>query len=187
VETQFCLQDKTHDDRRQPAHIEVLLYQEPLGWRLVSTTCSIRLTNLLFSFLGQTELYCFCYSWRGGSYLWSSDSDIELYNSVLPQTVICSTFIMIPELPPEGYIELTKYTHTHTNTLKFDADTHRHSRVVQRSKTLHLSAQDFTTVPGSNPGCITSGCDWESHKAAHNWPIVVPLLAHRFGWGRLSL
>ena len=29
-----------------------------------------------------------------------------------------------------------------------------------------------TTVPGLNPGCITSGCDWESHRAAHNWPSV---------------
>ena len=31
------------------------------------------------------------------------------------------------------------------------------SRVAQRSKTLYLSARSVTTVPGSNPGCITSG------------------------------
>ena len=38
--------------------------------------------------------------------------------------------------------------------------------VVQRSKALHLSARGVTTVPGSNPGCITSDRDWESHRAA---------------------
>jgi hypothetical protein len=36
------------------------------------------------------------------------------------------------------------------------------SRVARRSKTLHLSARGVATVPGSNPGCITSGHDWES-------------------------
>jgi hypothetical protein len=43
----------------------------------------------------------------------------------------------------------------------------------QQSKALHLSARGVTTVPGSNPGCITSGRDWESHRAAHNWPSVI--------------
>jgi hypothetical protein len=47
------------------------------------------------------------------------------------------------------------------------------SRVAQRSKALHLSVCSITTVPGLNPGCITSGRDWESHTAAHNWPSVV--------------
>ena len=42
------------------------------------------------------------------------------------------------------------------------------SRVTQWSKALHLSARGVTTVPGSNPGYITSGRDWESHRAAHN-------------------
>ena len=32
-------------------------------------------------------------------------------------------------------------------------------------KALHLSARGITTVPGLNPGCITSGRDWESHRA----------------------
>ena len=27
--------------------------------------------------------------------------------------------------------------------------------------------------PGSNPGCITPGYDWVSHRAAHNWPSVI--------------
>jgi hypothetical protein len=40
--------------------------------------------------------------------------------------------------------------------------------VAQRSKALHLSARCITAVPGLNPGCITSGRDWESHRAA-NW------------------
>ena len=31
-----------------------------------------------------------------------------------------------------------------------------------------LSARGVTAVPGSNPGCITSVCDWESHRALHN-------------------
>jgi hypothetical protein len=38
------------------------------------------------------------------------------------------------------------------------------SRVAQQSKALHLSARLVTTVPGSNPGCITSGRDWESYR-----------------------
>jgi hypothetical protein len=45
--------------------------------------------------------------------------------------------------------------------------------VVQRSKALHLSAGGVTTVPGLNPGCITSGCDLESHWVVHNWHSVV--------------
>ena len=52
--------------------------------------------------------------------------------------------------------------------------------MVQRSKALHLSARGATTVPGSNVGCITSGRDWESHRAAHNLPSIVrvwPVLA----------
>jgi hypothetical protein len=47
-------------------------------------------------------------------------------------------------------------------------------RVPQgRSKALHLSAKGVTTDPGSIPGCITTGSDWQSHTAAHNWPSVV--------------
>ena len=42
------------------------------------------------------------------------------------------------------------------------------SRVAQ-----HLSARGVTTVPGSDPGCITMGRVWESHRAAHNWPSVI--------------
>ena len=29
------------------------------------------------------------------------------------------------------------------------------------------------TDPGSIPGCNITSCDWESHRAAHNWPRVV--------------
>jgi hypothetical protein len=47
------------------------------------------------------------------------------------------------------------------------------SRVAQRSKALHLSGTGVTPIPGSNPGRITSGRDWESHRAAHNWPSIV--------------
>jgi hypothetical protein len=54
-------------------------------------------------------------------------------------------------------------------------DTHliNGSGVVQRSKALHLRARGITTDPGLIPGCITTGCDWESHRLAHNWPSVV--------------
>ena len=44
------------------------------------------------------------------------------------------------------------------------------SWVKQWSKALHLSARGVTTDPGSIPGCITTGCDWESHRVA---PSVV--------------
>ena len=53
------------------------------------------------------------------------------------------------------------------------------SQVVQRSKTLHHSARGVTTDPGSIPGCITTGCIWESHRVVHNWPNIIqgrPLL-----------
>uniref|UniRef100_A0A8C8F416 Peptidyl-prolyl cis-trans isomerase n=1 Tax=Oncorhynchus tshawytscha TaxID=74940 RepID=A0A8C8F416_ONCTS len=46
------------------------------------------------------------------------------------------------------------------------------SQVAQRSKALHFSARGVTTVPGSKPGCITTGHDWESHMAAYNWTSV---------------
>jgi hypothetical protein len=39
-----------------------------------------------------------------------------------------------------------------------------------------------TADPGLIPGCITTGCDWESHRAAHNWPSGV-----RVSLGRPSL
>jgi hypothetical protein len=38
---------------------------------------------------------------------------------------------------------------------------------------LRFSARGVTIGPGSNPGCITSGSDWESYRAAHIWPSVV--------------
>ena len=44
--------------------------------------------------------------------------------------------------------------------------------VAQWSKVLHLSARGVATDPGSIPGCITTGRDWESHRAVHNWPSV---------------
>ena len=47
------------------------------------------------------------------------------------------------------------------------------SQVVQRSKALHRSARGITTDLGSIQGCITTGCDRESNRAAHNWPSVV--------------
>jgi hypothetical protein len=47
-------------------------------------------------------------------------------------------------------------------------------RVVQRSKALYLSARGVSIVPSIvpslNPGCVTSGRDWEFHNVAHNWP-----------------
>ena len=52
------------------------------------------------------------------------------------------------------------------------------SRVVQRSQALYLSTRGVTTDPGSIPGCITTGHDWESYRA---------LSGLGFGWGRPSL
>ena len=37
------------------------------------------------------------------------------------------------------------------------------TRAVRR-----LSARGITTDPGSNPGCIITGPDWESHRTEHN-------------------
>ena len=47
------------------------------------------------------------------------------------------------------------------------------SRVAQQSKALHLSAKGVTTVPGLNPGCITSGCDCAPPYVTPNQPSVV--------------
>ena len=47
------------------------------------------------------------------------------------------------------------------------------SRVAQRSKALYLSARGVTIVPGSIPGCFTSGRVWESRRAEPYWPGVV--------------
>ena len=44
---------------------------------------------------------------------------------------------------------------------------------MHRSKALHLSARGGTTDPGSIAGCITTGRDWETCRAAHNWPSIV--------------
>ena len=41
------------------------------------------------------------------------------------------------------------------------------------AKALHLSARGVTIDPVSHPGCITTGRDLESHRAAYNWPSVV--------------
>jgi hypothetical protein len=56
----------------------------------------------------------------------------------------------------------------------------------QRSKALHRSARCITTDPGSILGCITTDCDRETHRVAHNWPSIVRVRGG-FGRGRLSL
>jgi hypothetical protein len=38
-----------------------------------------------------------------------------------------------------------------------------------------------TSFQSMQPDCITTGCDWESHRAAHNRPNVVRVYA---GLGR---
>ena len=62
----------------------------------------------------------------------------------------------------------TTSTRTQGGTLCKQITSTSASRVAQRYKILHLSARDITTDPCSIPGCITIGCDWESHRAAHN-------------------
>ena len=46
------------------------------------------------------------------------------------------------------------------------------SRVVQRSKALNRSARGVTTDLGLTRGCITTGREWESHRAVHNWSVL---------------
>ena len=46
-------------------------------------------------------------------------------------------------------------------------------RVAQWFKALHLSARGVTTGHGLISGCITTGRDWESHRAVLNWPSVI--------------
>ena len=53
-------------------------------------------------------------------------------------------------------------------TSRDNADDDAGSRVARWSKTpLSVQKASVTAVPGSNPGCIISGRDWESHSAAH--------------------
>ena len=47
------------------------------------------------------------------------------------------------------------------------------SWVAQWSEALHYSAWGVTADPGLIPGCVTSGREGESHRAAHNCPSVV--------------
>ena len=35
---------------------------------------------------------------------------------------------------------------------------------------------DVTIAPGSIPGCVTAGHDWETHEAASNCPSVVQVM-----------
>jgi hypothetical protein len=56
--------------------------------------------------------------------------------------------------------------------------------VAQRSKALHLSARGVTKNPGLILGCITTDCDWESHRAVHNWPAWSGLGEGLAGVGR---
>ena len=39
-----------------------------------------------------------------------------------------------------------------------------------RSKALHSNARDVTINPGSIPGCVAAGRDWETHEP----PTLVP-------------
>ena len=39
--------------------------------------------------------------------------------------------------------------------------------------TAFSNAEWHSGLSGSNPGCITTGHEWESHRAVHNWPSVV--------------
>ena len=53
--------------------------------------------------------------------------------------------------------------------------------MVQRSKALHRSDRGVTTDPGSISGCITTGRDRESHRAAHNLPSIIRVRGG-YGW-----
>ena len=65
-----------------------------------------------------------------------------------------------------------------------------------RSGLRHCILVQEVSQQSLNPGCITTGCDWESHRPAHNWPSVVwiwpvkainvnkNLLLTSYGWGQ---
>ena len=48
----------------------------------------------------------------------------------------------------------------------------RASRVAQWSKALR-STSCATRDPGSSPGSVAAGRDWETHGAAYNWPSII--------------
>ena len=72
-----------------------------------------------------------------------------------------------------AYSMATPICHIFNQSLEGVAPLHHSggSRMVQRSKALHLSARGITTDPGSIPGCFTTSRDQESHRAAHNWIV----------------
>jgi hypothetical protein len=87
--------------------------------------------------------------------LYQYTGDTQEHTIIIYAAVLCLSYILIP---------------SHLTPI------HGH-RVPQWSKALHLSARGVTTDPGSIPDCITTGCDWESQRAAHNWTSVVMGLA----------
>jgi hypothetical protein len=56
-----------------------------------------------------------------------------------------------------------------TCPLATSSDTVRH----KITKAQNHSAWGTNTAPGSIPGCVLAGRDWETHEAAYNWPSVV--------------
>jgi hypothetical protein len=95
----------------------------------------------------------------------------ELYGAINKQTAIQSQHFWWPATLTQGDLKLSYL---------------RAFRVAQRSKALHQSTSGVTTDLGSIQGCITTGCDRESHRAAHNWPTVVRF-SGGFGCGGFTL
>jgi hypothetical protein len=54
-------------------------------------------------------------------------------------------------------------------------------RIMIRFAKWRAGESFWMSIWGTIPGCITTGCDQESHRAAYNWPSVVRI---RGGFGQ---
>ena len=75
----------------------------------------------------------------------------------------------------EVSIVISKLIHSFNRTVKVEW-----GPPEWRSGLMHCIV-GITTDLGSIPGCVTAGCDRETHEAAHNWPSVAQVKGG-FGW-----
>ena len=81
----------------------------------------------------------------------------------LPKEVEC-TALFLEKMNKLFNVLNSRYVQSNVNAI---------SRAPEWHSGLRHCISEVSLQTGSIPGCITTGRDWESHRAAHNWPSVV--------------